>query len=108
MRPLARPPELQAALESIHLRLEEWDIDPSELLLCLGDLLDVLTCPAEQLLLEPDEVGVDSAPVPDILRVDAISTLPLQQAVEIDQPFRKVGWFHRRHHKALFKAATVG
>src|SRR5713101_10171652 len=93
---LARLPELEAAPEPLELRLEERDIDPGELLLCIGNLLDVLARLAEQLLLEADQVRVDGAPMPDVVRVVVVPVLALVQPGEIDDPFHEVERFHRR------------
>ena len=93
---LARLPEVQAASEPLPLRLKERDIDPGQLLLCLGNPLDVVARLAEKLLLEPDQVGVDGAPMPDVVGVEIITVLALQQPVEIDDSLREIGRFHRR------------
>src|ERR1700704_4927661 len=95
MSRLARLPELQAAPEPLHLLLEERDVDPSQLLLCLGNLLEVLARLTEQTLLEPDQVGVDGAPMADVVRVESVPVLAVQQPVEIDDSLYENGRGHR-------------
>jgi hypothetical protein len=59
-------------------------------------LLDVLARLAEQTLLEPDQVGVDGTPMPDVVGVEIVPVLALQQPVEIDDSLHEIERFHRR------------
>src|SRR5437016_13557143 len=83
---LARLPELQAALESLHLGRKEWDIDAAELPLGLGNLPDLLARLGQQPLLEGDHFRVDGAPMSDIAGIVAVAVFALHQPVAIDEP----------------------
>ena len=96
MSRLARLPERKSAPEPLHLFPQERDIDPGQLLLCLGNLLDVLARLPEQTLLELDQVGVDGTPMPDVIGVEIVPVLALQEPVEIDDSLQEIGRFHRR------------
>src|ERR1700694_3712527 len=90
-----RLPEGKPAPESLLLREQKWDVDPAQLLIGFRNLLDVFARLTEQVLLETNQVRVDGAPMPHVVRVVAIPVLAFQQPIEIDQTSREIGRFHR-------------
>src|SRR2546427_12843129 len=87
-------PESGPAAQAPQLGLQERDIVAVPLLVRFRDFLDLLPRLAEQALFEADHLGVDGAPVLDVVGIAGIPVLTLHQSIEVDDPLHEAERLH--------------
>src|SRR5256886_4521477 len=88
-------PEGEPAAQAPQLGFQERDIVCRLLLEKIQDFLDLPPRLAEQALFEADHLGVDGAPVLDVVGIAGIPVLTLHQPIEVDDPLHELERFHR-------------
>src|SRR2546423_40702 len=106
-----RLPEAQAELQSLQLHAKKVLIPLQLGRGRLREQLAVLAQPFQEVVLEPDQLGVDTRPVLGVVGIGAVRVFAGEQALSVrllllqtallaGQPFRLVeqilGWFHSR------------
>src|SRR2546430_4518581 len=87
-------PEGEPAAQAPQLGFQERDIVCRLLLEKIQDFLDLPPRLAEQALFEADHLGVDGAPVLDVVGIAGIPVLTLHQPIEVDDPLHEVERLH--------------